>query len=40
MGDDNGYRKIEQYNNATIDSMAKNIELFLRSWEKNRNEKD
>ena len=29
MGDDNGYRKIEQYNNATIDSMAKKYRIIL-----------
>ena len=29
MGDDNAYRKIEQYNNATIDSMAKKYRIIL-----------
>ena len=29
MGDDNGYRKIEQYNNTTIDSMAKKYRIIL-----------
>jgi GTP cyclohydrolase IA len=29
MVDDNAYRKIEQYNNATIDSMAKKYRIIL-----------
>ncbi|MSP69448.1 MAG: GTP cyclohydrolase I FolE [Bacteroidetes bacterium] len=29
MGEDNGYRKIEQYNNATIDSIAKKYRIIL-----------